>query len=207
MHPHPLSRRRLLQTGTLGFFTATVLPSWLSSAALAQTSDKRVRKILFYNKSEGFEHSVVKSVQGAPTYAERQLKEFAGGAGFEFVSTKDGTVFDGDLDQYDAFFFFTQGDLSKPGLDKQPPVTESGKKKLLAAVAAGKGLSVAIVQATRFILPNTRQARRSPIKATLILTLPWSVANSFVTAVSKLRRCAWSTVSFLGPRKRAERSN
>ncbi len=139
MHPHPLSRRRLLQTGTLGFFTATVLPSWLSSAALAQTSDKRVRKILFYNKSEGFEHSVVKSVQGAPTYAERQLKEFAGGAGFEFVSTKDGTVFDGDLDQYDAFFFFTQGDLSKPGLDKQPPVTESGKKKLLAAVAAGKG--------------------------------------------------------------------
>jgi type 1 glutamine amidotransferase len=43
------------------------------------------------------------------------------------------------LDQYDGFLFFTQGDLTKSGLDKQPPVTEKGKQRLLDAVAAGKG--------------------------------------------------------------------
>lgn len=132
-----ISRRDLLARTALACAAAPCLSTWLSSLTMA-ADDKR-KKILFYNKSEGFEHSVVASKDGGPTYAERMLKEFANPAGFDFVATKDGTVFEGDLDQYDGFLFFTQGDLTKSGLDKQPPVTEKGKQRLLDAVASGKG--------------------------------------------------------------------
>ncbi|MCC6512123.1 MAG: ThuA domain-containing protein [Pirellulaceae bacterium] len=132
-----ISRRRLLKQSALGLMAAPGLASWLTQTSLA--ADGQRKKILFYNKSEGFEHSVVASKNGAPTYAERMLKDFAGPAGFDFVATKDGSVFEGDLDQYDGFLFFTQGDLTKAGLDKQTPVSEKGKERLLEAVAGGKG--------------------------------------------------------------------
>ena len=57
----------------------------------------------------------------------------------EVVATKDGTVFDGDLSGYDAFLFYTTGDLTQAGTDGQPPMTAAGKQKLIDAVAAGKG--------------------------------------------------------------------
>ena len=38
-------------------------------------------------------------------------------------ATKDGTVFDSDLSPYDAFFFYTTGNLTTPGTDKQPPMS------------------------------------------------------------------------------------
>jgi type 1 glutamine amidotransferase len=53
--------------------------------------------------------------------------------------TKDGTVFDGDLDQYGAFVFYTTGDLTQAGRDGTPPMSARGKQRLLEAVAAGKG--------------------------------------------------------------------
>jgi len=68
------------------------------------------------------------------------LREFGGAAGFDFHETKDGTVFDGDLNQYDAFFFYTTGDLTKSGGDNQTPMSEKGKQNLLQAISAGKGM-------------------------------------------------------------------
>ena len=59
-------------------------------------------------------------------------------AGIEVECSQDGTVFDGNLDQYDAIAFFTSGDLCSPG-GTGKPMTPSGKQKLLDAVAAGKG--------------------------------------------------------------------
>ena len=52
----------------------------------------------------------------------------------------DPTV-DGDLDQYDAFIFYVSGMLTKPSERPQPgePMSAEGKKRLLAAIAAGKG--------------------------------------------------------------------
>jgi type 1 glutamine amidotransferase len=67
------------------------------------------------------------------------LSEFAGTAGFDIEASKDGSVFDGDLDSYDAFFFYTTGNLTESGTDKQPPMSKAGKQRLLDAVAAGKG--------------------------------------------------------------------
>lgn len=129
-----LNRRDAIQTGA----ALVAAAACFQPSAMAQGSATK-KKILFYTKSATFEHSVVKRSGDAPAYAERLLKEFAGAAGFDVEATKDGSVFDGDLSKYDAFFFYTTGDLTQVGLDKQPPITVKGKQNLLDAVAAGKG--------------------------------------------------------------------
>lgn len=130
------TRRDVLQAGAATLANTV----WLSPKLFAADEGKSKRKkILFFTKSSTFEHSVVKRQQGAPAYAERILSEFAKGAGFDIEATKDGSVFDGDLGSYDAFFFYTTGDLTVSGIDKQPPMTTNGKQKLLDAIAAGKG--------------------------------------------------------------------
>jgi len=50
-------------------------------------------------------------------------------------------VFDGDIDQFDAFAFYTSGDLTGKCTNPQPGAAMSpeGKQKLLAAIQAGKG--------------------------------------------------------------------
>jgi type 1 glutamine amidotransferase len=48
-------------------------------------------------------------------------------------------VFDGDLAQYDAFLFFTTGNLTEAGTDDAPPMSAQGKEALLAAIRGGKG--------------------------------------------------------------------
>ena len=48
-------------------------------------------------------------------------------------------MFDSDLSQYDAFFFFTTGNLTEGGTDATPPMSARGKEALLAAIRSGKG--------------------------------------------------------------------
>ena len=134
------SRRQILQNSAAALATIPWFANGLaSSQAFAEDKSAQRKKILFFTKSSTFEHSVVKRQQGAPAYAERLLSEFAGPAGFDIQASKDGTVFDGDLSAYDAFFFYTTGNLTVSGTDKQPAMTAKGKQNLLEAVAAGKG--------------------------------------------------------------------
>ena len=39
--------------------------------------------------------------------------------------------------QFDAFAFYTSGDLTRPSAQKTPPMSPAGKKRLLEAIAAG----------------------------------------------------------------------
>jgi type 1 glutamine amidotransferase len=128
----PLDRRRFLATlGALGTAFAT------SSGA---TPAPR-RRLLCFTKSSGFEHSVIKrGADGAPSLVERVLTDMGARHGFDVTCTKDGTVFSADgVRPYDAFFFFTTGDLTEAGTDGQPPMSAAGKAALLDAVGAGKG--------------------------------------------------------------------
>ena len=121
-----------------------VLPSLLL-AALGLTgslhaADAPVHKILVFTKSAGFEHSVIKQTEGKPTYVETVLAPLAAANHLEFTFTKDGSVFTPEgLAKFDAFLFYTTGDLTKPGTDKQPPMPPGGKEALLAAIKGGKG--------------------------------------------------------------------
>ena len=108
----------------------------LSSAALLYgraADDKMKKRILFFTKSSGFEHDPVKRSGAAPSLSELTLSTIGKKHGFEIVATKDGRVFDGDLAQYDAFLFYTTGDLTELGTDEMPPMSALGKQALLSA--------------------------------------------------------------------------
>ena len=85
------------------------------------------KKILFFSKSSGFEHSAIKRKDGQPSFAETVLAEIGPRHGFEFTFSKDGSLFTPKyLAQFDAFFFYTTGDLTTEGTDKNPPMTKEG---------------------------------------------------------------------------------
>jgi len=99
------------------------------------------RRVLFYTKSSGFEHSVIARKDGKPALAERILTEIGKEHGFEVVASKDGRLFDPDkIGQWDAFAFETTGVLTQMG-DHQDghPMSEDGKRAFLDAIRAGKG--------------------------------------------------------------------
>jgi uncharacterized protein len=96
------------------------------------------RKILFFTKSSGFEHDVISWKKGRPSFAEKQLLEMGAKRGWEFTFSKDGSLFSAEyLKGFHAVLFFTSGDLTSPGTDKQPPMSAMGKQALLDWVKAG----------------------------------------------------------------------
>lgn len=98
------------------------------------------RKILFFTKSSGFEHSVISWKNGRPGHAEKVLLELGAKNGWEFTFSKDGSKFSRDyLKQFDAVFFYTTMDLTKPGSDGNPPMSPAGKQALLDYVRRGGG--------------------------------------------------------------------
>lgn len=128
-------RRRdmLLATG------AAVLGASAFPLGWARAASNKKQKILYFTRSVGFQHSPVARKDGELSFSEKLLVEEGKKHDVEVVCSKDGTIFDGDLDQFDCFAFYTCGDLTKPSIDKAPPMSLAGKKRLLDAVAAGKG--------------------------------------------------------------------
>ena len=129
-----VARRDLLRvTGAAALAASTFPLGWVAAA------EKKKQKVLYFSRSAGFEHDAVKTKNGKPSISDRILTELGKKHGFEVVCTKDGRVFDGDLDQYDAIAFYTSGVLTKPNKAKTPPMSPEGKEKLLRTIAAGKG--------------------------------------------------------------------
>lgn len=130
-----LTRRRFIRAATT-LMGSVCAPSLLSFAAPAPQK----RKILFFTKSSGFEHSVISYKNGTPSYAEKVLLGLAPENNWEFTFSKDGSLFSPEyLAAFDALFFYTTGDLCSPGTDKQPPMTPDGKQAFLDAIKGGKG--------------------------------------------------------------------
>lgn len=102
------------------------------------------RKILFFSRSVLFEHPVIRRQGAELSLAESVLVTLARQIGCEVECTKDGRVFEGNLDRWAAVMSYTCGrpaDLMKPdSLDHSPPLSERGWKNLDAAVRGGKAL-------------------------------------------------------------------
>jgi len=128
-----MRRREMLKASAAALGLSAFPLGWVAAA------EKKKQKLLYFTRSAGYEHSVVKRRGGELAFSEKTLTKMGAQAGFDVVCTKDGSVFDGDLDQYDCIAFYTSGNLlaEKPG--QGPPMSAAGKEKLLAAVAAGKG--------------------------------------------------------------------
>src|SRR5581483_8926849 len=108
------------------------------------------RKVLFFSKSSGFEHSVIQRHNGELSFAEKLLQQWGPEQNIEFTFSKDGSLFAPKyLAQFDAFHFHTTGVLTEAGTDKNPPMTAEGKQAFLDGIHGGKGSSGRIVPRTR----------------------------------------------------------
>lgn len=134
-----MKRRDMLVSSGAALLGWSAFPLGLARAGEVKKESKR-QKVLYFTRSAGFEHSVVARKGGKLSYSEVKFTEMGAEQNVEVVCTKDGGVFDGDLDQFDAFAFYTSGVLTNPvsGRD-EPPMTLTGKKRFFDALAAGKG--------------------------------------------------------------------
>lgn len=130
-----MNRRELLvHTGAVAAAAA------LSPFPRGWAAAPKKRRILLFTKSSGFEHSVIKGTEGKPSLVERTLTELGAQHGFDITSTKDGGIFTPEnIAAHDAFFFYTTGDLTQPGTDKNPPMSPEAKIALLNTIRGGKG--------------------------------------------------------------------
>jgi uncharacterized protein len=121
-------------------FQSVSLVAALLLTSCATNTQTAPKKILFFSKSSGYEHDMIKQKDGQPSKAEKILMELGEKNNIQFTFTKDGSVFTPEnIAQYDAFFFYTTGDLTEPGSDKNPPMSKEGKAAFLDAIAHGKG--------------------------------------------------------------------
>src|SRR2546429_1236864 len=82
------------------------------------------KSVLVFTKSSGWEHDVVKRVDGKPSIVEQAITSLGTKHGFHVTTSKDGRVFDSkDFRKFSAVLFFTTGDLTTVGTDKNPPMT------------------------------------------------------------------------------------
>jgi uncharacterized protein len=107
---------------------AAILGTSAFSRVWAAAGEKKRLKILYFTKSAGYVHSVVKRTDGKLAFSEKVLTELGSKIGFDVECSQDAAVFDGDLKQYDLLAFYTSGN----------PLNDSQKQKLLDAVSAGK---------------------------------------------------------------------
>lgn len=98
------------------------------------------KSVLVFTKSSGFEHDVVKRVNGKPSIVDDTVTALGAKHGFQAGPSKDGRIFEGDkFHDYAAVIFFTTGDLTTLGTDGKPPMSAEGKRKLLDAIHNGMG--------------------------------------------------------------------
>ncbi|QDT49661.1 Trehalose utilization [Symmachiella dynata] len=110
-------------------------------AGWADDKTGKRRKVLMYTRSEGYQHASVSRDKAEYGPAELVLMDLGQKHGFDVYATKDGSIFTPEnIAKYDAFFFYTQGDLSKAqSRDESPPVSAEGKAAFLQAIKDGKG--------------------------------------------------------------------
>jgi type 1 glutamine amidotransferase len=125
------NRRDFLKTTALAG-AAVSLPK-----SLALPSSK---SLLVFTKSSGFEHQVVKRTDGNLSICETVATEIGKKHGFQVECSKDGRIFDSpEFRSFGAALFFTTGDLTEEGTDKNPPMSPGAKQKFLDAIHDGMG--------------------------------------------------------------------
>jgi type 1 glutamine amidotransferase len=127
-----------------------------------RADDKPKRKLLFFTRSQGYEHDVIKiKKKGEPSFADKIMLALGDKHGFEVVCSKDGRLFLPEtIKQFDAFLFETTEDLTKEGSDGHPAMPPEGKKAFLDAIANGKGFAGCHCGADTFHSPSYKSGKR-----------------------------------------------
>ncbi|MDO4569499.1 MAG: ThuA domain-containing protein [Planctomycetia bacterium] len=130
-----MKRRDFLAAGASAVALALPLNS-----IFAQGGEKK--KLLYYERSTGFIHpsTVIDPATGL-SVTGRVLKKLGAALGYEVVCTKNGRIFDGDLDQFDAFLLYCCGTLTGERGEKDSfPMSKEGEKRFFSAIRDGKGV-------------------------------------------------------------------
>lgn len=126
-----LTRRQFVEMGAVAGLSLALPPGALAAGK---------KSVLVFTKSSGFEHDVVKLKDGKPSIVDEAITSLGLKHGFSVTASKDGTIFDSpDFHKYAAVVFFTTGDLTTAGTDKNPPMSLAGKQRLLDAIRGGTG--------------------------------------------------------------------
>ena len=132
-----VTRRQAMMTvaaAAAAFATGSLPLGW------TRAQDGKTRKVLFFTKSAGFQHSCITRKGEELSHAEKVLIEMGKKSGFEVTATKDGRLFTPErLAEFDVIDFYTTLDLTKEGTDKSPPMPSNGKEVLFDFIRSGKG--------------------------------------------------------------------
>ncbi|MDR0328891.1 MAG: ThuA domain-containing protein [Planctomycetaceae bacterium] len=137
-----MKRREFLSAGAIGLAALTT-PAMAQPSRNSSQPRTKPAKVLHFTRSQGFEHDPAKRLEDGTTLSGRALKAYFADKQIELVETQDGNLFDGDLEQYDGFIFYTSGGLlSTDGSknDYSKPMTSAGLRKMIDAIRSGKGL-------------------------------------------------------------------
>ena len=138
-----LNRRGFLKGAGVG--AAALLASSSPLMQWASAQSEKTKKVLFFTRSAGFEHSAITRKDPEQlSFAENWLTDFGKKNNFEVTCTKDGAVFtDEGLAPYDVIVFYTTGILDGPADPKNPHEINrkpmASKEAFLKAIAGGKG--------------------------------------------------------------------
>lgn len=94
------------------------------------------RPWLFFTRSQGFVHDMIKRKGDAPSIMGSVLAPIVEARGFKLIESKDGRLLDSP-EKYAGFIFSCCGDVTKTDVDPSPPATEAGVKAFIAAVENG----------------------------------------------------------------------
>jgi uncharacterized protein len=132
--PMPMNRRQML-------FASGAAMLGAGSFGRAFAAADAPKKVLFFTKSSGFQHSVITRKGDSLSHAEQILVDLGKQNGFDVTPSKDGRMFEPDkIGEWDAFFFETTGDLTKAGPHNDgQPISAAGEKALYEAFRSGKG--------------------------------------------------------------------
>ncbi len=122
---------------------------------------------LFLSKSVFYQHDVITEHDGEDSLVERVLREILADHNIMLDATKDASRINAEeLAGYDVVIFYTQGDLTKEGLDEKPPMAEDGLQTLLTWIQEGGGF-VGIHSATDTFRPMRPDDPITPFTAML----------------------------------------
>jgi uncharacterized protein len=117
-----------------------VITALVISPAIGMAQSAPNKKVLFFSKSSAFEHSAIHREGTNLSFAEAIMQGIGASNHIEFTFSKDGRVITPEkMAEFDAFLFYTTGDLTESGTDHNPTMTVEGKTALLEAIRNGKG--------------------------------------------------------------------
>ena len=121
-------------------FTISLVFALLLFTVSLLGAEQKTRKVLYFDRSNSYVHPPTESRDDGSTICGDALIELGKELNFEVVCTKDSSIFESDLSQFDAIFFYTCGTLDEDGGTSPKGMSPKGVANFFNAIRNGVGL-------------------------------------------------------------------